>query len=892
MTMRRPHILAILLGLALAAALGGGAFAAAGGDGPVHLSIVEGGGGRSGALLYLDPVAQGEATVVAEVDFSRGAGSHTEFWLAALAPSVEERSGAVALRFTKESGFFARWRLNVAAPEGILPAEHVSGADAGLEFIDLGVALTSLGAYRATLSYSGARLSVSLVDTRRGEEVYSASFLTRPMDGPLYPAAGAFGAAASGNEAQLWSRLEALPGYESAGLLYDLKKGFAWRLFAGGSDATNRIEFFNDEELALRWTWPAAQVPGEVRAVVSSGGRSEIVASAAWSAGEVSAALPALAGLGSEAVLRLEHVDEGMAQVIAERTLRILPNKVWVEFELYGRNHFIDPRRAGEPIDPYAPLSGRAILVAERPLQGAPLVIEARYTPEEVLFGEDGGARLAARAEEAQVLPVVETVVELPANTRLEVPFEVHLPPDRGRVEMLVSLEGAELFVEGSQTTVFQTPIVPAFPGAEGWGMYASGGRGGAVYVVTNLNDSGPGSLREAIEAEGPRTVVFAVSGTIELESDLVVRNPHLTIAGQTAPGDGITLKNYDLKIRADNVIVRFIRVRLGAEARQELEGISLRDARLAIVDHASISWTIDQSISNWINGGDHTIQWTILSEPLHNSVHSKGAHGFAASVGGPRLSMHHTLFANSPGRNPSLAGPVLMDFRNNVIFNWHHRSIDGGVYSINIVNNYFKSGPATQANLRHRIVRVEDPPGQGIGKYYVDGNYVVGFPEITADNWSGGVVPDGNFDVSVARVDVPFLVPPVVTQTAEGAYEYVLGYAGAVLPNRDAVDERIVREVRTGQPTYGVGIVNDVSEVDGWPVLRSLPAPVDSDKDGMPDEWELARGLDPFDPSDGRLDRDGDGYTNLEEYLNELAAAAFPPGYLEEWAQSYPPVR
>ena len=890
--MRRPHILAILLALAFSAVLGGAAFAAAGGGGPVHLSIVPGGGGRPGALLHLDSAAQGAATVVADVDFSRGVGAHTEVWLAALAQSVEERSGAVVLRLSKESGFFARWRLNVAAPPGILPAEHISGVDEGLEFIDLGVALTSLGAYRATLSYSGERLAVSLFDARRGEEVYAAAFLTRALEGPLFPAAGAFGTAASGNEAHLWSRLEARPGYESAGLLYDLKTGFAWRLLAGGSDATNRFEFFNDEELGLRWTWPQLPVPGEVRAVLSSEGRSEVIAAAPWSAGEVFAALPALTELGSGAVLRLEHVDGEAVHVIAERALRILPNKVWIQFELYGRNHFIDPRRAGEPIDPYAPLWGRAIIVAERPLHGAPLVIQARYTPEEIRFGEDGGARLVPLVDEAQVLPVVEAEIELASNTRFELPFEVYLPPDRGQVEMLVSLEGAELFLEGAQTTVFSTPIVPAFPGAEGWGMYATGGRGGAVYVVTNLNDSGPGSLREAIEAEGPRTVVFAVSGTIELESDLVVRNPHLTIAGQTAPGDGITLKNYDLKIRADNVIVRFIRVRLGAEARQELEGISLRDARLAIVDHASISWTIDQSISNWINGGDHTIQWTILSEPLHDSVHSKGPHGFAASVGGPRLSMHHTLFANSPGRNPSLAGPILMDFRNNVIFNWHHRSIDGGVYSINIVNNYFKSGPATQPGLRHRIVRVENPPGQGIGKYYVDGNYVEGFPEITADNWSGGVVPDGNFDVFVARAPEPFLVPPVVTQGAEEAYELVLGYAGAVLPNRDAVDERIVREVRSGQPTYGVGIVNDVSEVDGWPLLRSLPAPLDSDKDGIPDEWELARGLDPFDPSDGRLDRDGDGYTNLEEYLNELAASAFPPGYLEIWAQSYPPLR
>lgn len=885
-------ILAVLLLLAGAAAAGGAARPEEAGGGALHIAPVTRDGSRPGILLHLDSDAPGEATVVADVDFSPGAGAHTELWLAALAPHPE-RAEAVALRLTKESGFFPRWRLSVAAPPGVLPEAHVDGVDAGLEYIDLGVALPTLGAYRATLSYSGARLSVALDDARRGERVYAANFRVTPLEAPLYPVAGAFGAAPSGREAALWTRLEARPGYERAGLLYDLQSGFAWRLTADGQEATNRFEFFSDERLGLRWRWPSAPVPGEVRAVLASGEQKKVIAALPWGAGEFSAELPPLEELGREAVLRLEYADEGDPQLIAERSLRILPNKVWVQFELYGRNHVIDPRRADQPIEPDAPLFGRAILLAERPLRGVPLVIQARYVPEELRFGEDGGARLVPLEGSAKRFTVFEEEVELAANTRLELPFAVELPPERGRVEMLVGLgEGAELFVEGAETPVFPTPIVPAFPGAEGWGMYTVGGRGGAVYEVTNLNDSGPGSLREAIEAEGPRTVVFRVSGTIELESDLVVRNPYLTIAGQTAPGDGITLKNYDLKIRTDHVVVRFLRVRLGAAARKELEGISLRDARMAIVDHASISWTIDQSISNWINGSDHTIQWTILSEPLHDSVHSKGPHGFAASVGGPHLSMHHNLFANSPGRNPSLAGPVRMDFRNNVIFNWHHRSIDGGVYSINIVNNYFKAGPATQPNLRHRIVRVEDPPGQGIGRYYVAGNYVDGFPEITADNWSGGVVPDGNFDVAVARAGEPFLVPPVVTGAAEEGYEWVLGYAGALLPGRDAVDERIVREVRSGEPTYGIGIVNDVSEVDGWPRLKSLPPPRDSDKDGMPDEWELARGLDPNDPADGRLDRDGDGYTNLEEYLNELAAAAFPPGYLEAWERSYPPVR
>ena len=437
----------------------------------------------------------------------------------------------------------------------------------------------------------------------------------------------------------------------------------------------------------------------------------------------------------------------------------------------------------------------------------------------------------------------------------------------------------------GGSTPVVALPIVPAFPGAEGWGMYATGGRGGRVIRVTNLNDSGPGSLREAIEAEGPRIVVFDVSGTIELQSPLRVTNPHLTIAGQTAPGDGITLKNYALLIQADHVVVRFIRVRPGEGARTEMDAVEIRDAEHVILDHVTLSWGVDEIFNNWHNGRNHTLQWSMVYEALHNSVHPKGAHGFAMSVGGEGLSLHHTLIANSPGRNPSLAGAVQMDFRNNVIYNWHHRSADGGVSSINIVNNYYKAGPATQPGVRNRIVEVESPAG----RYYVAGNYVDGFPQVTEDNWNGGVHQEGGFELSIVRADLPVPVPPVLTHSAEEAYELVLQYSGAILPRRDAADERVVREVRSGRPELtAVGIVNSPDEVGGYPVLASAPAPVDSDGDGMPDEWERARGLDPEDPADGAADPDGDGFTNLEDYLNELVESAYPPGHLEAWYARY----
>ncbi len=420
----------------------------------------------------------------------------------------------------------------------------------------------------------------------------------------------------------------------------------------------------------------------------------------------------------------------------------------------------------------------------------------------------------------------------------------------------------------------FAQPL--AFPGAEGFGRHATGGRGGEVYAVTNLNDSGPGSLRDAVSA-GHRTVVFSVSGTIDLQSDLMITHSNLTIAGQTAPGDGICLKRFPLRTNgASHLIIRFLRVRPGAESGKAVDGIEIRNGHDIILDRCSVSWSIDEAVNTWHGARNVTVQWCLIAEPLNRSVHEKGAHGYGASWGGENTSYHHNLFAHCTARTPSVAGQdrertILMDHRCSVIFNWEHRSCDGKPESINIVNNYYKPGPATRADVRRRLVRIDDTKAKyGYDSlWFIEGNVLDGDAGISADNWRGGVEFEGRTSEAANRRRTPFAVAPVTTQTAPEAYALVLRDVGATRPRRDALDARLVREVESGQPTFGNGIIDSPHQVGGWPVLKSAPAPLDTDGDGMPDNWERAHGLDPKKPAD-RNDRQLDpAFTNLEVYLN-----------------------
>jgi hypothetical protein len=435
-----------------------------------------------------------------------------------------------------------------------------------------------------------------------------------------------------------------------------------------------------------------------------------------------------------------------------------------------------------------------------------------------------------------------------------------------------------------------------AFPGAEGFGRFASGGRGGAVIYVTNLNDSGLGSLRAAVNANGPRTVVFAVSGTIFLQSTLRIRNDDLTIAGQTAPGDGITLANYPIDPSgANNVIIRFIRSRLGDNMDLENDAFNIRFSTNVIIDHCSFSWGIDETATAYDNI-NFTMQWCIISESLRDSVHEKGLHGYGGIWGGRGATFHHNLIAHHDSRNPRLNGAryhgqddELVDFRNNVIYNWGGNSVLGGEPANatvksrhNLVNNYYRFGPATNSNVRSRILQPSSLEN-AFGLFHVDGNHVHGDATITANNWSGGVQGVTSAQIAQLRSLTPFSTPPIAQQTATEAFHHVLQFAGTTHPNRDPVDARIVHEVTTGRHTFAgsrsgrPGLIDSQNDVGGWPLLASLPAPLDSDMDGMPDWWEIEQGLNPFDAEDRNHFADDSGFTNLERYLTWLVADAFP---------------
>lgn len=421
----------------------------------------------------------------------------------------------------------------------------------------------------------------------------------------------------------------------------------------------------------------------------------------------------------------------------------------------------------------------------------------------------------------------------------------------------------------------FRPDRSPAFPGAEGFGKYTIGGRGGRVIEVTNLNDSGEGSFRAACLAKGPRTIVFRTSGTIALETGLTIKNPYITIAGQTAPGDGICLRDSQVKFDTEHLIVRYLRIRPGDLKGKELDGFG-GNGKDVLVDHCSVSWGIDEVLS--INkAANFTVQWCMATESLYDSVHHKGKHGYGGLWGGPGGSWHHNILAHHSSRNPRVSGNAdsgLMDYRNNVVYNWGFNSAYGGeLWPRNFVNNYYKYGPATKENVRRRIFVQKDPRG----RMYADGNFVWGYPQISADNWSGGIDfdKDGEATIETLRSLKPYPVAPVTTQTAEAAYESVLSEAGCSL-NRDTVDTRIINEIREGKATYGKswagggkGIIDSQADVGGWPELKSAVPPPDEDHDGMDDRWEIANGLSSKDPKDGNEMRDG--YTNLEHYLNSL---------------------
>ena len=450
-----------------------------------------------------------------------------------------------------------------------------------------------------------------------------------------------------------------------------------------------------------------------------------------------------------------------------------------------------------------------------------------------------------------------------------------------------------------------------AFPGAEGGGAYSFGGRGGKVYVVTSLADAGPGSLREACEQGGARIIVFNVAGIIRLKTPLIIRAPYITIAGQTAPGDGVCIAGESVWINTHDVVIRYMRFRRGAtDVTRRDDAIGGNPVGNIMIDHVSASWGLDENMSIYRHvydpkDGSKPVKLPTVNVTIQNSIFSEALdtynHAFGSTIGGLNSTFLRNLWACNISRNPSVGMYGDFGFVNNVIFNWWNRSADGGdnasLYSF--INNYYKPGPITPAGepISYRILKPESGRDKRFtnefGKAYVTGNIVEGNEKVTKNNWDGGVQPETKRDkqklLDSMRVNEPLPMAKVSIFDTKKAYDYVLANAGACLPVRDAVDKRIVNQVKTGKiehvedgklpakqsyvkrrlpaNSYKKGIISDISQVGGYPEYKGTPYK-DSDKDGIPDVWELKNGLNPKNAADAtKITKSG--YSNIEVYLN-----------------------
>jgi hypothetical protein len=452
---------------------------------------------------------------------------------------------------------------------------------------------------------------------------------------------------------------------------------------------------------------------------------------------------------------------------------------------------------------------------------------------------------------------------------------------------------------------------IPAFPGAEGGGKFSFGGRGGKVIVVTNLNDDGEGSFRWACEQGGARIVVFNVAGIIRIKTPVIIRAPYVTIQGQTAPGDGVCLAGESVWINTHDVIIRYMRFRRGETwvGRRD-DAIGGNPIGNIMIDHVSASWGLDENMSMYrhmYNDSTGKIEdkFPTVNITIQNSIFAEALdtwnHSFGSTLGGENCAFIRNLWANNAGRKPSIGWNGVFNFANNVMFNWVHRSIDGGDYraQYNIINNYFQPGPATPKNtVGHRILKPESGRSKLKEKYYgrayVNGNVMEGYPAITKDNWNGGVQVEeedgaGKYAANL-KWPKPLPMPPITLLTATEARKYVLANAGATLPVRDAVDTRIVKQVTTGKieypenvllpetqfkhrrlakDSYKIGIITEPAQMGGYPEYKGT-AYKDSDNDGMPDVYEVKNKLNPNDATDAaKITKSG--YSNIEVYLSSV---------------------
>ena len=461
---------------------------------------------------------------------------------------------------------------------------------------------------------------------------------------------------------------------------------------------------------------------------------------------------------------------------------------------------------------------------------------------------------------------------------------------------------------------------IPAFPGAWGGGMYSFGGRGGQVFVVTNLNDSGPGSFREACEAGGPRIVVFNVAGIIHLKDRIRIRAPYITIVGNTAPGDGVCIAGNTVELETHDVVIRYMRFRRGAtDVGDRNDSLGGNPTGNIMIDHVSGSWGLDENMSMYRHmyqppEGGKELKLPTVNITIQNSIFSEGLntyhHAFGSTIGGLNSTFHHNLWACNTGRNPSVGMIGDFTFINNVVFNWVHRTVDGGDQRsyFTIENNYFKPGPATPTDkeIGWRLLKPESERSKTVkdnfGLAYVHGNIVEGNAKVTADNWDGGVQPDvkaGSLADALKKIrtDLPFPHAPLPVQPADKVLDTVLANAGATLPVRDAVDQRVTEMVRTGKVATQVdadatieasrtgyskearaelvrlarlGLITSPAQVGGYPDYKG-ESYTDLGGDGIRKSWKEKFHLDENDAGLANKDLQGDGYTVMEKYLYDM---------------------
>lgn len=458
----------------------------------------------------------------------------------------------------------------------------------------------------------------------------------------------------------------------------------------------------------------------------------------------------------------------------------------------------------------------------------------------------------------------------------------------------------------GYHSTYDQKKVL-AFPGAEGFGCFTSGGRNGMVVEVANLNDSGDGSLREALNSypNDPLTIVFRVSGIIELKSDLRIKRSNLTIAGQTAPGDGICLKGRSLIINGasgikdknhGNIIIRYLRSRPGARLPSGSYGIDIENAHDIIIDHCSFSWANEECAALY-DVKNVSFQWCIISEGLYDAGHAKGKRSYGGVWGGQRVSFHHNLIADQNSRTVRFNGArahdttALVDYRYNVVYNWGTENacyggeveINGGSSAINLVNNYYLPGPATVSRLKFVKANYNAQKAKGLGTWYLKGNIMQNDSLMTKNNDYGIDLSELPSDVRKGLIkDQPFYIEKYAvlnSSSAQEAFTAVMKNAGANFPRRDAVDRRIVLSIlnphKAKTNSFKQGIIDSPEQVGGWPEYKSERGPKDDDQDGMADKWERSKRLKSTDPAD-RNTMDINGYTMIELYINSLLSKRY----------------